>query len=53
MVAFEQALEIAREAIRPKRRFDMVCAIMEADTLERDGCWVFFYQSVKYLETRD
>jgi len=52
VITLEQARDIARNEINPKTRLSILCMIIEEATIEREGCWVFFYQSAEYIATQ-
>lgn len=54
MIDKNQARKIAQEEIsRMNGRSLTECALMDDQTIEFQYGWVFFYQSKKFLETKD
>jgi len=54
MIDKNQAREIAKEEIsRMNKRSLIEFALMDNQTIEFQYGWVFFYQSKKFLETKD
>jgi len=50
----EEARQIAlRFLIERESKSGIELALLDDQTLERDFCWVFFYNSQRYLESRD
>ena len=48
----EEARRFVEEHLR-QEPLSHVLVILDEKTIERDSCWVFFYTSRKFLETRD
>jgi len=54
MITFDSAKSIALKTIkREGATLEMELTLAEDETLEEDFGWVFFYTSVKWLETND
>ena len=53
MITRDKAKAIAASHIAALTDDDLPCEILDSETLERSYGWVFFYQSRRYLETKD
>lgn len=53
MITKIEAESLAQEQLRKMEKPDLPFAINDSKTLERPFGWVFFYNSKKFIETRD
>lgn len=53
MITYQKALEIAKYKLIEMQNDDLVLTLLLEYTITEDFGWVFFYNSIKFVETQD
>jgi len=52
MITYQEAVAIATDYLKPDEKNSLEFAIIEEATIEKPYGWIFFYQTKRYLETK-